>query len=181
MSETENKNMLGSTIQRAAPIQRAKPGQEVAAPAPEPQPEPQPDTTPEQTAQAAPPIAKKPANEVGKRTSKYRNIVDDNFKKAAVPSINSPYAVMPVSWNYGFLLAFSIPVLGFLIAVIWAAGGTRYHNKRNLAIAFVFLQLTFILFMAIGFLVLYTIAENKLDLILTDIKSVIDMFISLFR
>ncbi|NLB62034.1 MAG: hypothetical protein GX802_06445 [Clostridiales bacterium] len=176
MNETD-KNMLGSTIQRAAPIQRAKPGQEVVASTPEPTTEPQP----EQQATQSPPATKKPASEVGRRTSKYRNIVDDNFKKAAVPSINSPYAVMPVGWNYGFLLAFAIPVLGFFIAVVWAAGGTRYHNKRNLSIAFVFLQLTLILLLAIGFLVLYSVAADKLDLILTDIKSVIDMFLALFK
>lgn len=176
MNDNENKNMIGSTIQRAAPIQRAKNGE--PAPIRPAEPQEQPSQQPPASAPVAP---VKKASEVGKRTSKYRNVVADNYKQAAEPTINSPYAVMPVGWNYGFLFIFAIPIIGFFIAVVWAAGGTRYHNKRNLSIAYVFLQLTFILLLAIGFLVLYTVAEGKLDLILSNIKSIIDMFIGLFK
>jgi hypothetical protein len=185
MSEQDNK-WLGATIPRAAPIQKPKPGEgKPVIVEPEPEPTPEPESQPEQkpapqkSATVSPP-AHKPASEIRRRTSKYRNVIDDNYKLMK-PSINSPYAVLPVSWYLLYTILFSIPLLGFIIAVVWAAGGTKYQNKRNLAIAFVFYHFMLIIAASIAFLVLYTVAENRLDLLLMNIKTLIDSFMEAIK
>jgi len=38
------------------------------------------------------------------------------------------------SWGFvGSLLLMAIPIAGFIIMIVWAAGGTINHNRRNLA------------------------------------------------
>ena len=49
------------------------------------------------------------------------------------PSQGSPFAVLS-SWGFvGSLLLMAIPIAGFIIAIVWAAGSTGNINRRNLA------------------------------------------------
>ncbi len=49
------------------------------------------------------------------------------------PSSNSPYAVLS-SWGFvGSILLMALPIAGFIIAIVWASGGTYNLNRRNLA------------------------------------------------
>ena len=49
------------------------------------------------------------------------------------PPQGSPFAVIS-SWGFvGSLLLMAIPIAGFIIAIVWAAGSTTNINRRNLA------------------------------------------------
>mgnify|MGYP001250065050 CR=1 FL=1 len=51
----------------------------------------------------------------------------------AEPPKGSPYAVLS-SWGFvGSMLLMAIPIAGFIIMIVWAAGATSNHNRRNLA------------------------------------------------
>jgi hypothetical protein len=68
------------------------------------------------------------------------------------PPSESRYAVMGVGgfvWN---AILFGIPLIGWLMCLIYACGGTRYQNKRNFARAVLVLLLTGI---AISMLIRY--------------------------
>lgn len=55
------------------------------------------------------------------------------------PPKGSPYAVVG-SWPFvGSLLLLSIPVVGFILAIVWACGGAHNLNRRNLARAYLLL------------------------------------------
>lgn len=55
------------------------------------------------------------------------------------PPKGSPYAVLG-SWSFvGSLLLLSIPVVGFILAIVWACGGAHNCNRRNLARAYLLL------------------------------------------
>lgn len=59
----------------------------------------------------------------------------------ARPSYNEYYntsdqTAPSVLWYVGMILLFSIPVVGFIMTVITAAGGGRSRAKRNFAIAY---------------------------------------------
>lgn len=63
------------------------------------------------------------------------------------PAQSSPYAVLS-SWGFvGSMLLMSIPIVGFIITIVWASGGVVNLNRRNLARGY-------LLMMAIG-VVLY--------------------------
>lgn len=52
------------------------------------------------------------------------------------PMQSSPYAVLS-SWGFvGSLLLMSIPIVGFIITIVWASGGVVNLNRRNLARAY---------------------------------------------
>lgn len=52
------------------------------------------------------------------------------------PPSSSPYAVLS-SWGFvGSLLLLWLPVAGFIIAIVWASGGSFNQNRRNLARAY---------------------------------------------
>lgn len=60
------------------------------------------------------------------------------------PPHDSPYE--PIStWGYvGIFLLLMVPVIGFIFMIVWACGGCRKYNKRNLARAmliFMFISL----------------------------------------
>lgn len=49
------------------------------------------------------------------------------------PPQGSPFAVLS-SWGFvGTLLLMAIPVAGFILTIVWAAGSTGNLNRRNLA------------------------------------------------
>ncbi|MCL2604757.1 MAG: zinc ribbon domain-containing protein [Defluviitaleaceae bacterium] len=66
------------------------------------------------------------------------------------PPAESPYALMGVGGYVGAGLLMNIPVIGWLICIVWACGGCKNINKRNYARA----TLIFILIAVIaGFLI----------------------------
>ena len=49
------------------------------------------------------------------------------------PMGSSPYAVLS-SWGFvGSLLLMALPIVGFIITIVWASGGVVNLNRRNLA------------------------------------------------
>ena len=49
------------------------------------------------------------------------------------PPKGSPYAVIG-SWSFvGTMLLMGIPVVGFILTIVWACGGAHNHNRRNFA------------------------------------------------
>lgn len=57
----------------------------------------------------------------------------------AEPAANSPYAVLG-SWGFvGSILLLGLPIAGFILAIVWASGGTYNLNRRNLARAYLIL------------------------------------------
>lgn len=68
---------------------------------------------------------------------------------------NIPYEYEPISmWGYfGYEILFSIPIIGFIMLLIYAFGGTKNINLRNFARSYFCL---FIIFMII-FIILFVI------------------------
>ena len=55
------------------------------------------------------------------------------------PPKGSPFAVVG-SWGFvGAIILLSIPVVGFILSIVWACGGVRNRNLRNLARAYLLL------------------------------------------
>ena len=49
------------------------------------------------------------------------------------PRLDSPYAVLS-SWGFvGSLLLMALPIVGFILTIVWASGGAVNLNRRNLA------------------------------------------------
>lgn len=57
------------------------------------------------------------------------------------PSPHGQYALMTTAQILGSLLLMMIPVIGWLTAIVWAAGGCRKVNKQSLARAFLIVAL----------------------------------------
>jgi len=79
------------------------------------------------------------------------------FANEQPPLYGSPYAVMSVGGFVGAGLIMAIPVIGWLICVIWACGGCRNHNRRNYARAYliflvIFAVISFLLYLTISWL-----------------------------
>ena len=70
---------------------------------------------------------KQPARPVATPAPTYTNVAD------VEPPQGSPYAVLS-SWAFvGTLLLMLIPIAGFILTIVWAAGSTTNLNRRNLA------------------------------------------------
>ena len=55
-------------------------------------------------------------------------------------SQTTPYDVLS-SWGYaGSLILMSLPIIGFIITIIWASGGAANYNRRNLARGYLILM-----------------------------------------
>lgn len=65
--------------------------------------------------------------------------VKPSIKIDEIPDKNSKYATV-TTWEFlGAMLLMCIPVLGWILLIVWALGGTRKINKRNFARASVIL------------------------------------------
>ena len=68
---------------------------------------------------------------------------------------NMPYEYEPISmWGYfGYEILFSIPIIGFIMLLIYAFGGTRNINLRNFARSyfclFIIAMIIFVIFFVI--------------------------------
>ncbi|MBA4347738.1 MAG: hypothetical protein C0413_02685 [Clostridiales bacterium] len=67
-------------------------------------------------------------------------------------SPRTPYDVLS-SWGFvGSIFLMSIPVIGFIITIVWASGGASNLNRRNLARAYlIFVGLSVVLSIALAF------------------------------
>ena len=67
-------------------------------------------------------------------------------------SMSSAYDVLS-SWGFvGSILLMSIPLVGFIITIVWASGGASNLNRRNLARAYlIFIGLSVVLSIALAF------------------------------
>ena len=55
-------------------------------------------------------------------------------------SQSSPYEVLS-SWGFvGSMFLMALPVVGFIITIVWASGGTTNLNRRNLARGYLILM-----------------------------------------
>ncbi len=64
---------------------------------------------------------------------------------------NIPEKYRPISmWGYfGLEMLFSIPVVGFIILIVYALGGTKNVNKKNFARSYFCFVIIFVIIMAI--------------------------------
>ena len=64
---------------------------------------------------------------------------------------NIPEKYRPISmWGYfGLEILFSIPVVGFIILIVYALGGTRNVNKKNFARSYFCFVIIFVIIIAI--------------------------------
>lgn len=82
---------------------------------------------------------------------------------AAAPVKGSKFDPMTTGGYIGSMLLMSIPVLGWLIAIIWACGGCRKINKRNLARAMIIMLIIGLLAGIIIYFVGRTLLGNILE------------------
>ena len=64
---------------------------------------------------------------------------------------NIPEKYRPISmWGYfGLEILFSIPVVGFIILIVFALGGTKNVNKKNFARSYFCFVIIFVIILAI--------------------------------
>lgn len=77
---------------------------------------------------------------------------------------DSPYE--PISaWGYiGIWALFAIPVIGWIFAIVWACGGCRKLNKRNMARGYLLVLALLGIFMACALLAVWKIAPAYMDM-----------------
>ena len=68
------------------------------------------------------------------------------------------------------LFLFCIPVIGQIVAGIWALGGSRNQNRRNLSKAFLLLSLIALVIAAIAYLLLRLFPEELLGWLPYDVR-----------
>ena len=78
--------------------------------------------------------------------------------------------VMSISSFLVSILLMSIPIIGFLIQIIWAVGGAKNQNKRNLARAYLILTVISTLLFTAATIVLYGILEPYINEFMTLIE-----------
>ncbi|MGN0517758.1 MAG: zinc-ribbon domain-containing protein [Acutalibacteraceae bacterium] len=77
------------------------------------------------------------------------------------PKKKSKYATMS-TWGYvGSILLMLIPIVGWIITIVWACGGCRKNNKKSLARAFLIITLIFGLLFG-GLYYMYKDTINKI-------------------
>lgn len=120
----------------------AEPSAEPEIPAaPESAPESEPEFAPESA-----PVFVPPAAEVSQSASAYQQPASDPEK----PGRKSKYAPM-TAWGMAIqLILMNIPVIGFILMVVWACGGCRKISRRNLARANLILLILAIALTVIG-------------------------------
>ncbi len=97
-----------------------------------------------------------------KENREQQTIVD--FSALAGSTLDdSPYE--PISaWGFiGILALFAIPVIGWIFAIIWACGGCRKLNKRNLSRGYLIILALIAVFSACAFLAFWKIAPAYLE------------------
>ena len=140
----------GATLEAAA----AQPAAAAAPPPPPPQ-------AAAPVMQAAPPPQAAPAAEKPKKKKKARPVYDDYD----APAPGSKYA--PIStWGYiGISLLACIPIVGFILLIVWAFGGCKKINKRNFARAMLIMMAIGLVFSLISGCAMKMVFDKAVDAI----------------
>ena len=133
----------------AAPAAPAPMPATPAAPAPMPAPPAAPVPMPEAPAAPAPmPAAPAPAAPMQAPAQGFGSVT----QATGEPPEGSPYAVMSTGGFVGSCILMNIPVIGWLICIIWACGGCKNRNRRNFARANLIFLAIVALITLVGFL-----------------------------
>ena len=74
------------------------------------------------------------------------------------PPESSRYAVMSVGGFFWSTVIIGIPLVGWLVCLIWACGGTKYQNKRNFCRAIIiFFLIGIVISACVYFLLRWTV------------------------
>lgn len=140
----------GATLEAAA----AQPAAAAAPPPPPPQ-------AAAPVMQAAPPPQAAPAAEKPKKKKKERPVYEDYD----APAPGSKYA--PIStWGYiGISLLACIPIVGFILLIVWAFGGCKKINKRNFARAMLIMMAIGLVFSLISGCAMKMVFDKAVDAI----------------
>ena len=111
--------------------------------------------------QAAPPPQAAPAAEKPKKKKKERPVYEDYD----APAPGSKYA--PIStWGYiGISLLACIPIVGFILLIVWAFGGCKKINKRNFARAMLIMMAIGLVFSLISGCAMKMVFDKAVDAI----------------
>jgi len=83
-------------------------------------------------------------------------------RRSKAPGPNSPYAPI-TTWGFvGTMLLLSIPIVGLVLTIVWACGGCRKINKRNLSRAFLILMVIGLILGLVAGLVVRGIVKSAL-------------------
>lgn len=68
---------------------------------------------------------------------------------------NIPQEYKPIgAWGYvGYQILFALPIVGFIVALVFALGGTENKNLKNYARSYFAMMLLAIIFILIGLIV----------------------------
>lgn len=80
-----------------------------------------------------------------------------------IPAKGSKYEPITTGGYIGSMLLMSVPVLGWIITIIWACGGCRKINKRNLARAMLIFLVVALILGVIAYFVGRTLWGNLLE------------------
>lgn len=108
----------------AAPVTQAAPSEDRPVTPPNPQPPPQPQPAPSNHHYIPPQPAPQP---VYQATPTYAAPASD------VPPAGSKYELITTGGFIGIMLLMCIPIIGQILMIVWACGGCRKLQKRNLA------------------------------------------------
>ncbi len=98
------------------------------------------------TAQQTYQVPQQPAGKQQKQKKQKTVYIDPN-----APGPNSPYEPITTKGYIGIALLMAIPVVGIILAIVWACGGCRKVNKRNFARAMLIMMvIALILSLVIG-------------------------------
>ena len=105
---------------------------------------------------------KKKKEILDKEDKEQQTIVD--FSALAGSTLDdSPYEPI-TAWGFiGILALFAIPVIGWIFAIVWACGGCRKLNKRNLSRGYLLILALVAVFIGCAFLAVWKIAPAYLE------------------
>ena len=89
----------------------------------------------------------------------YEAIQDGQYE----PEKKSRYAPISTAGYVGILLLMAIPIVGFVVALVWAFGGTGHIEKRNLARASLILMLISCILGFVSFHVISHVVSRKIE------------------
>ena len=105
-----------------------------AAPAPTPAPTPVPTPTPAPAASAPQPAVDEKAQKKAQKSE--QKAAKAAAELQAAPVAGSKFAPITTGGYIGIFLLLGIPIVGLLLAIVWACGGCKKISKRNLSRAY---------------------------------------------
>ena len=129
---------------------------------PRPQQQPRPQTPPQQTQQTRP---RQEYAQPAYTQPEYTQTAAPMYGqlREQEPGADSPYALITPGGYIGISLLMCIPVVGILLMIVWACGGCRKIQKRNLARAGLIMMVISLILSLIFGLVFRTVFKNITD------------------